>query len=235
MRLDKLLAHCGFGTRKEVKDLIKKGFVKVNGEVIKKDKTQVHPDNDEITVDDEKIVYEEFVYYMLNKPSGYVSATEDNLYPTVVELIDDYYRNDLFPVGRLDIDTEGLLILTNDGVLAHQLLSPKKHCGKLYYAKINGVCDQSDIDAFQEGIIIDDGYQCHSAILTILNTSETTSEIEVEIDEGKFHQIKKMFLARGKEVAYLKRVRMKNLILDENLKLGEYRRLTKAELDGLKF
>ena len=128
MRLDKLLAHCGYGTRKEVKDIIKKGYVTVNGEIIKKDKTQINPENDIIKVDDETVVYEKYVYYMLNKPNGYVSATEDNIHPTVVDLIDDYYRDDLFPVGRLDIDTEGLLILTNDGILAHQLLSPKYHC-----------------------------------------------------------------------------------------------------------
>ena len=126
MRLDKLLAHSGFGTRKEVKELIKKGFVSVNDETIKTDKMHVDPQKDVVKVDDEVITYEEKVYYMLNKPSGYVSATEDQLHPTVVDLIDDYYRNDLFPVGRLDIDTVGLLLLTNDGVLAHQLLSPKK-------------------------------------------------------------------------------------------------------------
>ena len=126
MRLDKLLAHSGFGSRKNVKELIKKGYVCVNNQQIKSDKTQIYPSKDKIEVDGEKIIYEKYVYYMLNKPQGYVSATEDNLYPTVVDIIDDYYRDDLFPVGRLDIDTEGLLLLTNDGVLAHQLLSPKK-------------------------------------------------------------------------------------------------------------
>lgn len=170
---------------------------------------------------------------MLNKPAGYVSATEDNVYPTVVELIDDYYRQDLFPVGRLDVDTEGLLLLTNDGILAHQLLSPKKHCPKVYYAKIKGVVDEHDVQAFSHGIVIDD-YQCQSAKLHIIATTETTSEIEVTIYEGKFHQVKKMFLSCGKEVTYLKRIRMKDLQLDENLKLGEFRRLTNEELDRLK-
>lgn len=234
MRLDKVLAHCGFGTRKEVKEIIKKGYVCVNDVVVKKDKTQVHPEKDIIKVDNEVVIYEEFVYYMLNKPSGYVSATEDSLYPTVVDLIDDYYRQDLFPVGRLDIDTEGLLLLTNDGVLAHQLLSPKRHCPKVYYAKIKGIVDKSDIIAFQEGIVIDEQYKCMGAKLKILSTNEETSEVEVTIFEGKFHQVKKMFLARGKEVTYLKRISMKNLILDENLQLGEYRRLTHEELDRLK-
>lgn len=233
MRLDKLLSHSGYGTRKEVKELIKKGYVEVNGKIVKKDKEQVDPSIDEIQVDGEIVLYEEQVYYMLNKPAGYVSATEDNVYPTVVDLIDDYYRQDLFPVGRLDVDTVGLLLLTNDGVLAHQLLSPKKHCPKVYFAKINGVVNEEDVQAFLDGIVIDD-YKCQSAHLTILTTSETTSEIEVEIYEGKFHQVKKMFLARGKEVTFLKRMRMKNLCLDENLKPGEYRRLTNEELDGLK-
>lgn len=234
MRLDKLLAHSGFGTRKEVKDLIKKGYVTVNDIVIKKDKTQIDIEKDVVKVDDEVIVYEEFVYYMLNKPSGYVSATEDNIYPTVVELIDDYYRNDLFPVGRLDVDTEGLLLMTNDGVLAHQLMSPKYHCPKVYYAKIKGVVTQEDVDLFNQGVTIDNDYVCKSAQLNILSTDENSSEIEVTIYEGKFHQVKKMFLAVGKEVIYLKRIRMKDLFLDKNLKLGEFRRLTYEELDRLK-
>ncbi len=232
MRLDKLLAHCGFGTRKEVKNIIKKGYVSVNGKIEKKDKTHIDPNNDEIFVDGEQVIYEEFVYYMLNKPQGYVSATEDNVYPTVVELIDDYYRDDLFPVGRLDVDTEGLLLMSNDGQLAHRLLSPKNHCPKVYYAKIKGIVNENDVQAFKEGIVIDD-YQCMSAKLDILSTDDNFSEIEVEIYEGKFHQVKKMFLAVGKEVVYLKRIRMKNLCLDNSLELGEYRRLTEEELDDL--
>lgn len=233
MRLDKLLAHCGFGTRKEVKDYIKKGYVTVNDEIIKKDKTQIDPNMDVVCVDGEKIIYEEFVYYMLNKPSNYVSATEDNVYPTVVELIDDYYRQDIFPVGRLDVDTEGLLLITNDGVLAHHLTSPKHCCPKVYYAKINGVVSTKDVQTFHQGVMIDD-YKCLPAQLKILSKDETTSEIEVTIYEGKFHQVKKMFLSIGKEVTYLKRISMKNLVLDENLALGEYRRLTDEELDRLK-
>lgn len=234
MRLDKLLAHCGYGSRKDVKDIIKKGFVSVNGKVEKKDKTQVNPSVDEVMVDGEVLVYEEYVYYMLNKPDGYVSATEDNVHRTVIELIDDYYRDDIFPVGRLDIDTEGLLLVTNDGQLSHQLLSPKKHCPKVYYAKIKGEVNHADVEAFKNGITIDDGYLCQSAILNILSVDNGYSEIEVEIYEGKFHQVKRMFIAVGKEVTYLKRIRMKNLVLDPSLKLGEYRRLTQEELDGLK-
>lgn len=234
MRLDKLLAHSGYGSRKDVKDIIKKGYVTVNDVVIKKDKHQIDPKNDKIEVDGERVLYEEYVYYMLNKPDGYVSATEDNLHPTVVELIDDYYRDDLFPVGRLDIDTEGLLLLTNDGVLAHQLLSPKSHCSKIYYAKVSGIVEGQDVEKFKDGITIDTGYQCMSAGLEILDVKDGISEVKVEIFEGKFHQVKKMFKAVGKEVIYLKRIQMKNLILDDELELGEYRCLTNEELDRLK-
>ena len=233
MRLDKLLAHCGFGTRKEVKDLIKKGYVIVNNNIVKKDKTQVDPEHDQIFVDDDPIIYEKYVYYMLNKPAGYVSATEDHTYPTVVELIDDYYRQDLFPVGRLDIDTEGLLLMTNDGLLAHQLLSPKRHCPKIYYARIDGVVNENDVQTFLNGVVIED-YCCLPAYLKILSVHNTQSEVEIKIFEGKFHQIKKMFLAVGKKVIYLKRIQMKDLILDPHLKLGEYRRLTDEELYRLK-
>ena len=233
MRLDKLLAHCGYGSRKDVKEIIKKGYVTVNGQIVKKDKTHVDPNKDIVKVDDEVLVYEEFVYYMLNKPAGYVSATEDNVYPTVVEIIYDYYRNDLFPVGRLDVDTEGLLLLTNDGQLAHQLLSPKKHCPKIYYAKIKGEVNESDVQAFKDGIAIDD-YVTQSAKLDILSVENGYSEIEVTIYEGKFHQVKKMFLACQKEVVYLKRIQMKDLKLDSSLGIGEFRRLTSLELDGLK-
>lgn len=234
MRLDKFLAHTGFGTRKDVKDIIKKGNVSVNNQLVKIDKTQIDPNKDIVKVNNEIIYYEEYVYYMLNKPSGYVSATEDQLHPTVVDLITDYYREDIFPVGRLDIDTEGLLIITNDGGLAHQLLSPKKHCPKVYYAKINGIVTENDVEAFQKGIVIDGEYQCQSAKLCIKNIDMGISEIEVEIYEGKFHQVKKMFLAVGKEVIYLKRIRMKTLELDNQLNLGEYRRLTDEELYRLK-
>lgn len=202
--------------------------------MVKIDKTQIDPNKDIVKVNNEIIYYEEYVYYMLNKPAGYVSATEDQLHPTVVDLITDYYREDIFPVGRLDIDTEGLLIITNDGGLAHQLLSPKKHCPKVYYAKINGIVTENDVEAFQKGIVIDGEYQCQSAKLCIKNIDMGISEIEVEIYEGKFHQVKKMFLAVGKEVIYLKRIRMKTLELDNQLNLGEYRRLTDEELYRLK-
>ncbi|MCD8027325.1 MAG: rRNA pseudouridine synthase [Erysipelotrichaceae bacterium] len=233
MRLDKLLAHCDYGSRKTVKSYIRQGLVCVNGTVIKKDDYHVDGFHDKIMIDGEYVHYEKYIYYMLNKPAGYISATHDDYYPTVVDLIDDYYRDDLFPIGRLDIDTEGLLILSNDGKLAHELLSPKKHCPKVYFAKINGIVDEKDIDKFLQGIKLED-FTCQSSKLKILNVDDCISEVTVEIYEGKFHQVKRMFHFINKEVIYLKRIQMNNLELDKYLKIGEYRRLTDEELDRLR-
>lgn len=227
MRLDKLLSHTGFGSRKEVKPLLKSGAVVVNGTIQKDSKTQVNPDKDQITVHGTPVVYQEFVYFMLHKPQNVVSATEDNVSETVIDLLaQEYTLTDPFPVGRLDKDTEGLLIITNDGTLAHNLLSPKKHIDKTYYAKIDGDVTAEDVEAFAAGIELDDGYTCKPARLEII----TPNEIKVTIQEGKFHQVKRMFAARGKSVSYLKRISMGNLQLDESLALGEYRPLTEAEL-----
>ncbi|MBC1956483.1 rRNA pseudouridine synthase [Listeria welshimeri] len=227
MRLDKLLSHTGFGSRKEVKPLLKSGAVVVNGTIQKDSKMQVNPDKDEITVQGTPVVYQEFVYFMLHKPQNVVSATEDNVSETVIDLLaqEDTLTNP-FPVGRLDKDTEGLLIITNDGTLAHNLLSPKKHIDKTYYAKIDGEVLLEDVKAFAEGIALDDGYICKPARLEIINPNE----IKVTIQEGKFHQVKRMFAARGKTVSYLKRISMGQLQLDESLELGEYRPLTETEL-----
>ncbi|MBF2387503.1 pseudouridine synthase [Listeria welshimeri] len=227
MRLDKLLSHTGFGSRKEVKPLLKSGAVVVNGTIQKDSKMQVNPDKDEITVHGTPVVYQEFVYFMLHKPQNVVSATEDNVSETVIDLLaqEDTLTNP-FPVGRLDKDTEGLLIITNDGTLAHNLLSPKKHIDKTYYAKIDGEVLLEDVKAFAEGIVFDDGYICKPARLEIINPNE----IKVTIQEGKFHQVKRMFAARGKTVSYLKRISMGQLQLDESLELGEYRPLTETEL-----
>ncbi|MBC1667328.1 rRNA pseudouridine synthase [Listeria welshimeri] len=227
MRLDKLLSHTGFGSRKEVKPLLKSGAVVVNGTIQKDSKTQVKPDKDEITVHGTPVVYQEFVYFMLHKPQNVVSATEDNVSETVIDLLaqEDTLTNP-FPVGRLDKDTEGLLIITNDGTLAHNLLSPKKHIDKTYYAKIDGEVLLEDVKAFAEGIALDDGYICKPARLEIINPNE----IKVTIQEGKFHQVKRMFAARGKTVSYLKRISMGQLQLDESLELGKYRPLTETEL-----
>ncbi|MBC2192178.1 rRNA pseudouridine synthase [Listeria sp. FSL L7-0229] len=227
MRLDKLLSHTGFGSRKEVKPLLKSGAVVVNGTIQKDSKTQVNPDKDQITVHGTPVVYQEFVYFMLHKPQNVVSATEDNVSETVIDLLaQEDTLTDPFPVGRLDKDTEGLLIITNDGTLAHNLLSPKKHIDKTYYAKIDGDVTAEDVEAFVAGIELDDGYTCKPARLEII----TPNEIKVTIQEGKFHQVKRMFAARGKTVSYLKRISMGNLQLDESLALGEYRPLTEAEL-----
>ncbi|EJE1756403.1 rRNA pseudouridine synthase [Listeria monocytogenes] len=227
MRLDKLLSHTGFGSRKEVKPLLKSGAVVVNGTIQKDSKTQINPDKDQITVHGTPVVYQEFVYFMLHKPQNVVSATEDNVSETVIDLLaQEDTLTDPFPVGRLDKDTEGLLIITNDGTLAHNLLSPKKHIDKTYYAKIDGDVTAENVEAFAAGIELDDGYTCKPARLEII----TPNEIKVTIQEGKFHQVKRMFAARGKSVSYLKRISMGNLQLDESLALGEYRPLTEAEL-----
>ncbi|MBC1998213.1 rRNA pseudouridine synthase [Listeria marthii] len=227
MRLDKLLSHTGFGSRREVKPLLKSGAVVVNGTIQKDSKTQVNPDKDQVTVHGTPVVYQEFVYFMLHKPQNVVSATEDNVSETVIDLLaQEDTLTDPFPVGRLDKDTEGLLIITNDGTLAHNLLSPKKHIDKTYYAKIDGDVTATDVEAFAAGIELDDGYACKPARLEII----TPNEIKVTIQEGKFHQVKRMFAARGKTVSYLKRISMGNLQLDESLELGEYRPLTETEL-----
>lgn len=236
MRLDKFLADMEFGSRKEVKQFIKKGRVKVNGVICKSDKTQVDELNNHILFDDELVHYQNQFYYILHKPQGVISATVDNFDETVVDLLDDdVFREDLFPVGRLDKDTEGLLILTNDGALAHQLLSPKKHIEKAYYAKVSGQMTPEDIVAFKQGLTIDQKEVCLPAELTILSYDEALdeSEIELVLHEGKFHQVKRMVQAVGKEVTYLKRIRMGQLVLPSDLALGEYRELTTEELELL--
>jgi 16S rRNA pseudouridine516 synthase len=234
MRLDKLLANMGYGSRKEMKKLLKTGLVQVNGQVVKDGKAQVNPEKDQVTCQGEKVEYQEYMYLMMNKPDGVLSATEDLRDRTVVDLLHPEYQHfEVFPVGRLDKDTEGFLLLTNDGKLAHELLSPKKHVPKTYYADIEGVVTEEDQVAFKQGVTLDDGYTTLPAELNILE-SATQSKIELTIVEGKFHQVKRMFIARGKKVSYLKRLSMGSLQLDPNLKLGEYRELTNEELDQLK-
>lgn len=234
MRLDKLLANSGFGTRKEVKKLLKTGVVKVDGKVVKDAKVHVEPEEQEVTVLDDVVEYREFIYLMMHKPPGFLSATEDHRQETVVDILQEEDKIfEPFPVGRLDKDTEGFLLLTNDGQLAHQLLSPKKHVPKTYYAKIDGEVTEADIAAFREGVTLDDGYETLPAELKILSAGPQ-SEIEVTIVEGKFHQVKRMFQAVGKTVTYLKRLSMGPLELDPDLELGEYRELTDEELELLK-
>lgn len=235
MRLDKFLSHTGYGTRKEVKGVLKKKSVMVNDVIVTKGDTILKLDTDTVTVNGEKVQYQKFIYLMLNKPDGYLSATEDNHQQTVIDLLDaDSQRFNPFPVGRLDKDTEGLLLLTNDGDLAHFLLSPKKQVRKTYYAKVEGVMDEADVKAFTEGIILEDGYECLPATLEILSTTADTSEVHITISEGKFHQVKRMVIACEKEVTFLKRLTMGSLKLDGKLELGEYRPLTEQELSELK-
>ena len=233
MRLDKYLCETGFGTRSQVKDLLKKGQVMVNGEVVKKPELKINETTDQILCQGKKASYQKNIYLMLHKPEGVVSATEDNREKTVLDLVrPEDRKNGLFPVGRLDKDTEGLLLLTDDGELAHRLLSPKKHVDKTYYAKIDGQVTEEHVKQFREGLDIGDEKKTLPAVLTIL-LSGPVSEIEVTIHEGRFHQIKRMFEAVGCKVTYLKRLSMGSLVLDETLPPEEYRPLTEAELEGL--
>lgn len=234
MRLDKLLANSGYGSRKEVKTLLKQGAVSVDGEAVKDPALHVEPEKQEVTVFGEPVDYREFIYLMMNKPPGVISATEDTRDRTVVDLLPyEYRRFKPFPVGRLDKDTEGLLLITNDGKLSHELLSPKKHVGKTYYAVIEGKVTGADGEAFRTGVTLDDGYVTKPAELKILN-SGPQSEIELTITEGKFHQVKRMFEAREKRVTYLKRLTMGPLRLDPGLMTGEWRELSDDELHELK-
>ncbi|MBO5521699.1 MAG: rRNA pseudouridine synthase [Eubacterium sp.] len=236
MRLDKYLADMSVGTRKELKEMIRKGRVLVDGVPVKDPGTAI-TGAEEVTVDGAKIAYTAFEYYMLNKPAGVISASEDSRQTTVVDLIEDRKRKDLFPVGRLDKDTVGLLMITNDGDLSHRLLSPRFHVDKVYYARIAGAVTESDVKAFADGLKIDDTLTALPAKLEILSVTaapDPVSEIEVTIREGKFHQIKRMFAARGMEVVYLKRLSMGPLVLDPGLEEGEYRPLTDEEVTVLK-
>lgn len=224
MRLDKFLANMGVGTRNEVKQSLKKGYVKVNNEVIKSPKTQIDPNEDIITVNDEKIIYIDKVYIMLNKPSGVVSATEDDKHQTVIDLIPEYQHLEIFPVGRLDKDTEGLLLITNDGQFNHDLMSPNKHVPKTYEVVSKNDVTQSDVERFKEGLELSDGL-VKPAQLEIIENRRS----RVTIYEGKYHQVKRMFHEIENEVLQLKRIKIANLELDTSLKLGEFRLLTEED------
>ena len=235
MRLDKFLVENGLGSRSQVKELLKKGLVLVNGREEKSPKTQINETADEIVVSGQKLTYEKFVYYLLNKPKGYISATEDERHKTVLDLLDETARQkEVFPVGRLDIDTHGLLLLTNNGKLAHAMLSPKKHVEKIYRAKVAGLMNQSDVERFARGIELKD-FTCHPAQLKIVELDEEKeiSLVEITLAEGKFHQVKRMVAACGKEVTDLQRLSMGPLQLDPELALGEWRRLTEEEMKSL--
>ena len=275
IRLDKFLADTGYGTRSKTKQLVRSGAVLINGEKAPSSDVKINPESDIVTVNGKTAAYEEFEYYMLNKPAGVISASTDRVEKTVVDLITEKKRRDLFPVGRLDRDTEGLLIITNDGMLANRLLAPGKHVDKVYKVIVTGRLDEEDVEALKEGLDIGDEKLTKPAVLSIIKiaeestndettinvstidetiadetiaeetavdetafdetmaedimTEEITTEAEVTITEGRFHQVKRMFEARGHKVIYLKRLSMGRLKLDESLPTGEYRKLTEEE------
>ncbi len=234
MRLDKYLADMGIGTRSEVKQYIRKKQVTVNGAFPTGAQQKVEPGQDQVLFRGEPVSYARYEYFMLNKPSGCVSAVTDRDCPTVLDLIEEKSRRDLFPAGRLDKDTEGLLLITNDGMLSHNLLAPGKHIPKTYYARISGEVTKEDVANFAAGMDIGEKKDTLPARLTILSCEDGMSEIELTITEGKFHQVKRMFEAVGKEVVYLKRISMGGLKLDDSLKPGEYRALTEEEIAIIK-
>jgi 16S rRNA pseudouridine516 synthase len=232
IRLDRFLTQAGVGTRSEVKKYLKNGMVQVNGETVKKPEQKIDSEKDQITYQGKLLQYESFVALMLHKPGGCITATSDRLQKTVLDYIDHPRKEELFPVGRLDIDTEGLVILMNDGDLAHRMLSPKYHVEKTYFVRVNGSLSEEDVTAFAEGMEIGEKKPTLPARLHILKSGEI-SEAEVTLREGKFHQIKRMFAARGGQVLYLKRISMAGIALDEALAPGMWRELTQDEKDKL--
>ena len=228
MRLDKMLTSMGIGTRSEIRRACRDNRIEVNETIIRDPSIQIDPEQDVVRVDDEVIPFTRYVYFMLNKPAGTISSTSDSR-TTVLDLIDSGVRG-LYPVGRLDLDTEGLLLITNDGPLGHQLLSPKHHVEKEYVVQLRDPLEESRLEPIRRGIRLNKEETCLPAEVTI--TGER--ECHIILKEGKFHEIKRMFQAIGNEVVYLKRIRMKHLLLDESLKPGEYRSLTEAEVADLK-
>ncbi len=229
-RLDKIISATGKKSRREVKILVKQGRILVDGVPAATAEMKVDPAVSEILLDGEDIGYQRFTYIMLHKPAGVLSAVEDKRQKTVLDLLpEELQKRGLSPVGRLDKDTEGLLLLTNDGDLTHHLLSPKHHVDKVYYAKVEGMLEQADCAAFASGMTLEDGLECMPAGLEILSSNEAL----VTLQEGKFHQVKRMLAARGKPVVYLKRLSMGSLRLDESLQPGCFRHLTEEEVRSL--
>lgn len=230
-RLDKLLASTGRWSRKDVKELVRQGRVTVRGQQVLRPEEKYELDDD-VRVDGQPVCCREFTYLMMNKPGGLLSATEDKRQRTVLDLLpEQYQRQGLFPVGRLDKDTEGLLLLTNDGELAHRLLAPKSHVDKVYLARVDGRVDEADVEAFRQGLTLDDGLECMPAGLEPLGDG---SSCLVTLREGKFHQVKRMLAYRGKPVEYLKRLSMGTVKLDETLARGQWRELTEEEVRALR-
>ena len=233
MRLDKFISTTTTLSRAEAKKVIKKGIL-INDKLIKTPDYKIDEFKDQVIVNGNRLVYQKYVYIMMNKPKDTVSATEDAIERTVVDILRDEDRiYKVFPVGRLDKDTEGLMLLTNDGELAHKLTSPKKDVEKKYYVEVSGELKNEHLKIIKEGVILEDGYRCRPARLEILHSSEGNSKANIFITEGKFHQVKRMMKSLGATVTYLKRLSIGSLKLDENLKLGEYRYLTDDELNKL--
>ncbi|OAA91486.1 pseudouridine synthase [Clostridium ljungdahlii] len=234
-RIDKILANLGFGTRKEIKAVVKNGEVKIDGTVIKDSSMKIDPDKSTIEVGGNVVEYKKNIYLLMNKPQGVVSATFDNYDETVIDILEpEYQAFKPFPVGRLDKDTEGLLLITNDGELNHRMISPKNHVDKVYYAEIDKYLDERDVNRFKKGIQLKDGYKCLPGKLHIIESNEDGAKVEVTIQEGKFHQVKRMFNALGKNVVYLKRIKFGPIELDKDLNLGQYRELSKNEIESIK-
>lgn len=233
IRLDKFLTEVGIGTRSEVKKYIRQGLVTIDSVPAQKPEQKIDEKTAKVCFRGNEIVYAAYEYYLLYKPAGCVSATEDRLHKTVMDYLTDTVRKDLFPVGRLDLDTEGLLLITNDGALAHDLLSPSKHVEKTYYAKVKGRVTENNVNQFEKGVDIGEEKPTKPAKLVIVSEGDI-SEIRLTITEGRFHQVKRMFEAVGKEVVYLKRLSMGSLVLPDDLAPGDYRSLTTQELEALR-
>lgn len=234
-RLDKIISNLGYGSRKEIKIIARKGLIEVDGVACKDSGMNVDPEKSVIKINGEEILYRKYIYLLMNKPSGVVSATTDSKDDTVIDLLEvEHQVFEPFPVGRLDKDTVGLLLLTNDGELNHRLIAPKWHVDKVYFAKIDKKVTEKDQKAFKNGITLDDGYKCKEGNLEIISATDEGSEVKVTIQEGKFHQVKRMFEALDKNVTYLQRIEFGGLKLDETLEEGEYRELTEEELALLK-
>ncbi len=233
-RLDKIISNMGYGSRKDVKRFIKDGLIEVNGHIVTKNDIKIDPYIDEIYFNNEKVEYREYIYLMMNKPKGLVSSTDDPMTRTVIDILEDEYLvYRPFPAGRLDKDTVGLLLITNDGKLAHEILSPKKGIDKTYYVEVNGYVEEKHLKKFEKGIVLDDGYRTLPAQMEIIH-SDAISKVYLTIQEGKYHQVKRMFESLSMKVIFLKRISMGPLKLDEELKEGEYRELTEEELNMLK-
>lgn len=234
MRLDKYLSNMGLGSRKEVKVSISRKKVMVNDQLVRKSDLNIDPVKDKICYDGVEIPYRPFLYVMLNKPSGFITAKKDPKHSTVMELIKDTYgTRDLSPVGRLDKDTEGFLILTDDGNFNHEIMSPKKHVPKKYYVEVQGIVNEETINIFLGGMLIDQNERCLPSELQVIKVADSLSQVYVTLHEGKYHQVKRMFEAVDMKVLYLKRVQIGGLSLDENLEVGDHRLMTREEVNQI--